>query len=164
MVSLVATLSVARGLTSADTAADAWTGEIRALATRHHIERGATITRDDLVEVMLPPALAPDAVVAEITPGVQSRLSLPARTILVEPMLGGAVSYPSGWRVVAFAPGANGLPVSPGDEVDIVAGTSVLVEAAVVASTSPLTLAVPADLAPPVAAAVRLGDVSLVGR
>ena len=163
-VSLVAGITVARGLGAADSAADAWTGEVRAVATRHRIERGATLTLDDLVDVMLPPALAPDEVVTEVTPGMRVQVDLPARTILVAPMLEGTVDYPSDWRVVAFPPGADGLPMSAGDRLDIVAGTNVLVEGAVVATVSPLTLAVPADLAAPVAAAVRLGDVSLVGR
>ena len=163
-VSLVAGITVARGLAAAESAADAWTGDVRAMVTRHRIEHGTTITHDDLVDVMLPPALAPDEAVTELTPGMRTKVDLPARTILVAPLLEGAVDYPSDWRVVAFPPGADGLPVAAGDSLDIVAGTNVLVEGAVVASVTPLTLAVPADLAAPVAAAVRLGDVSLVGR
>ncbi len=135
-----------------------------AFAVRDHIESGDEITLDNLVEVRLPPALTPADAVTLIAPGMRARISLTERTILVATMVDDAVTYPDDWRVVAFAPGAATLPVSPGDAVDIVTGTQVLVESAVVASLSPLTIAVPGDLAPVVAAAVRLGEVSLVGR
>ena len=163
-ISLVAGLTVARGLAAAESAADSWAGDVPAFAVKDHIESGDEITLDDLVEVRLPPALVPDGALTEVAPGTRARLSLTARTILVATMVDDAVTYPDDWRVVAFAPGAATLPVSPGDDVDIVAGTDVLVEGAVVASLSPLTIAVPGDLAPVVAAAVRLGEVSLVGR
>lgn len=163
-VSIVAGITVARGLATANSAADAWTGERRVFAVRNHIESGDEITLDDLVEVSLPPALTPADTVTSVAPGLRARISLTERTILVATMVDDAVTYPDDWRVVAFAPGAATLPVSPGDDVDIVTGTEVLVEGAVVASVSPLTIAVPGDLAPTVAAAVRLGEVSLVGR
>lgn len=163
-VSLVAGVAVARGLSAAESAAVTWTGEVPALAVRERIDAGDEITLDDLVEVRLPPALAPDDAVTDLAPGTRARISLTARTILVTTMVNATIDYPDDWRVVAFTPGAATLPVSPGDDVDIVAGTEVLVEAAVVNSVSPLTLAVPAALAASVAAAVRLGDVSLVGR
>ena len=163
-ISLVVGITVARGLAVADTAADSWTGEVAAFAVKDRIESGDEITVDDLVEVRLPPALVPVDTVTELAPRMRARIPLTARTLLVATMVDDQVTYPDDWRVVAFAPGAATLPVSPGDGVDIVAGTDVLVEGAVVASVSPLTIAVPGNRAPTVAAAVRLGDVSLVGR
>lgn len=141
-----------------------WTGEVRALSVRHDVPRGKVLTADDIVEVLLPPALVPESALSDLRDGMQAAIDLPSRSIITGPMINDRIAVPESWRVVAFSATAATLPLSPGDAVDIVVGTTVLVESAVVVSVTPLTLAVPAERAPDVAAAVRLGDVSLVGR
>lgn len=163
-VSIVVAILVARGLATAREARSMWSGEISTVAVRKPVARGAPLTADNTIEVMLPPALVPDSFISRVHEGMRAAIDLSARTVLTTSMFDERVARPESWRIVAFSSNEATPPLTPGDSVDIVSGTSVLVEGAVVASLSPLTVAVPPDLAPIVAAAVRLGDVSLIGR
>jgi hypothetical protein len=163
-VSSLAALSVAHAFNTASDARSAWTGTERAYMLLAPVADGGEIARDAVKEVRLPPALVPDERLNDLRPGMRARVALPANVVLVTSMLDAAVDYPASWRVVALPDGTPIPPVSEGDKVDVIAGTEVLVEAAVVASVSPLTLAVPPERAPGVATAIRLGDVSVVAR
>ena len=163
-VSVLVAVVVARSLATSREARSMWSGEISAVAVREHVARGEQLTGDNTIEVMLPPALVPQTFIPRLREGMRAGIDLPARTVLTTSMLDERVALPESWRIVAFSLNGATPPLTPGDSVDIVSGTSVLVDGAVVASLSPLTVAVPPDLAPLVAAAVRLGDVSLVGR
>lgn len=143
-------------------ARSAWSGESIAFAVRHDVARGEELTPDDLVQVALPAALTPDNAITGVTTGVRVRIDIAARTIVVATMLDDRPDYPASWRVVAVPPGVATPPVQPGDLVDLVSGVDVLVERAIVASVSPLAVAVPADRAPAVATALHIGEFILL--
>lgn len=164
VVSSLAALAVGRGLSRADDARLDWTGSEKAYVLLRSVDDNEVIVPADVREVLLPPALAPDGRLDTLRPGMRARVALPARVVLVETMVDGHVDYPASWRVVALPEGTAMPPASPGDAVDVIAGNEMLVEAAVVVSVAPLTLAVPAERAPDVAAAVRLGEVSVLAR
>ncbi|MGA0862624.1 MAG: hypothetical protein ACO3RB_01910 [Ilumatobacteraceae bacterium] len=164
VISSLAALSVTRAFEAANDARAKWDGTERAYMLLAPVADGVEITQDAVKEVRLPPALVPDERLRDLRPDMRARVALPANVVLVISMLDAAVKYPASWRVVALPDGTPIPPVSEGDEVDVIAGTDVLVEAAVVASVSPLTLAVPPERAPEVAAAVRIADFSVLTR
>lgn len=94
-----------------------------------------------------------------------TRLAVRARTPLTLSLVATdseAANVPEGWRIVALP---RSLPVPPlhiGDAVDVVGGSDVIAQAAIVSSLDPLTVAVPADAVAAVATASRLGEISLV--
>jgi hypothetical protein len=164
VISSLAALFVTRAFHAANDARAKWDGTERAYVLLAPVADGGEITRDVVKEVRLPPALAPDTRLDDLRRGMRARVALPANVVLIASMLDAPADYPASWRVVALPDGTSIPPVSPGDEVDVIAGTDMLVEAAVVASVSPLTLAVPPERAPEVAAAVRFGDFSVLAR
>lgn len=164
VVSSIAALSVVRAFAAAGDARSAWTGTERVYVLVDSVADGDEITPAAVQEILLPPALAPDGRVSELRPGMRARIALPAKVVLVAEMLDTPVVWPESWRIVALPTSTAMPPVSPGDVVDVIGGTEMIVESAVVASVSPFTLAVPSERAPDVAAAVRIGEVSILAR
>lgn len=142
-----------------------WNDSRPVLVITRDVSPGDTIEADDVELRSLPEAVVPGDALTELPDNARTRVALHPRSVLTASLLtdsSSIVAVPDGWRVVALPASLPMPPVDIGDTVDVIGGSMVLVESALVASREPLTIAVPADLAPTVASAVRLGEISLV--
>ena len=142
-----------------------WASHRTILVASAHIAAGDEFTDENTKRIDLPLAVLPVDAVAKMQPGDTARIALQPQTAVTTSMVvpaNDSVQIPEGWRIVALP---NDLPAPPlhlRDAVDVVAGESVIAAGVVVASLSPLTIAVPAEVAPTVASVVHMGEASLV--
>ena len=142
-----------------------WSGSRPVLVATREVSPGETIDADDVALRSFPEAIVPADALTEIPDGARTRVALTPRTVITATLVADATTMapvPAGWRVVALPASLPMPPVEVADLVDVIGGSSVIAESAIVISRDPLTLAVPADVAPLVASAVRLGEISLV--
>lgn len=142
-----------------------WSSHRTVLVSTKPIAAGEKLTTLNTQRVDLPLAVLPIDAVASIQPGDTTRIALQPQTAVTEAMVVPAndtVQIPEGWRVVALPSDMPAPPLHLRDAVDVVAGDAVIAAGVIVASLSPLTIAVPADVAPSVASVVHMGEASLV--
>lgn len=150
-------------MTSARTARERWTGAVPVLVSTRAIAADAPVDGDAVRLVSLPPALVSDDAIAALPTGARLAVAVEARTQITAALLAkDAAVVPESWRTVALPDDVVTPPLAPGQEVDVVAGGATLAPGAVVATVDPLTVAVDPDVAADVAAAARMGEVSLV--
>lgn len=126
---------------------------------------GTVLTDDNTDMVPVPLALVSADVLSSLPDNAVTRLPLRARTTLTSSLIetpDAITDVPEGWRIVALPPSLTAPPLRMGDAVDVVGGTAIIAQAVRVHSLEPLTVAVPADVAASVAAAARIGEISLV--
>lgn len=142
-----------------------WSSQRTVLVTTNPIAAGEELTAFNTKRVDLPLAVLPVDAVTTIRLGDSSRIALQPQTAVTAAMVVPAedtVQIPEGWRVVALPSDMPAPPLHLRDAVDVVAGDAVVAAGVIVASLSPLTIAVPADVAPSVASVVHMGEASLV--
>ena len=150
-------------MNSAHTARRQWAGAVPVLIATRAIAADAPITEDAVRLVALPPALSSDDALASLPTGARLAVAIEARTMLTAALLAkDAAVVPESWRTVALPDDVVTPPLAPGQNVDVVAGGVTLARGAIVATVEPLTVAVEPEVAADVAAAARVGDVSLV--
>ena len=161
VVSLVCTLTVASSVVSARRDRLAWSTHVNVVALTGDVAAGEQVGPGNTERIALPVALVAQDAATEIPTGLRARIALRAGTPLTASMLvpaDGAVAVPAGWRVIAIPLDLAMPAVSPGDTVDLVVGTTVIVSDARVVSADPLTVAVPASAVAQVAAAARVAE------
>lgn len=142
-----------------------WASHRTVLVAVRPIATGEEFTIENTKRIDLPLAVLPADAISMMQPGDTARIALQPQTAVTAAMVvpaNDSVQIPDGWRVVALP---NDMPTPPlhlRDAVDVVAGESVIAAGVVVASLSPLTIAVPAEVAPAVASVVHMGEASLV--
>ena len=142
-----------------------WSSHRTVLVSTKPIAAGEELTALNTQRVDLPLAVIPFDAVTSIQSGDTSRIALQPHTAVTEAMVVPAndtVQIPDGWRVVALPNDMPAPPLHLRDAVDVVAGDAVVAAGVIVASLSPLTIAVPAEVAPSVASVVHMGEASLV--
>ena len=142
-----------------------WSSHRTVLVSTKPIAPGEELTALNTQRVDLPLAVLPVDAVALIHSGDTTRIALQPHTAVTEAMVVPAndtVQIPEDWRVVALPNDMPAPPLHLRDAVDVVAGDAVVAAGVIVASLSPLTIAVPADVAPSVASVVHMGEASLV--
>lgn len=142
-----------------------WASHRAVLVAVRPIATGEEFTIENTKQIDLPLAVLPIDALSKMQPGDTARIALQPQTAITAAMVvpaNDSVQIPDGWRIVALP---NDMPTPPlhlRDAVDVVAGESVIAAGVVVASLSPLTIAVPAEVAPTVASVVHIGEASLV--
>jgi Flp pilus assembly protein CpaB len=142
-----------------------WASHRTVLVAVRPITTGEEFTIENTKQIDLPLAVLPADAISKMQLGDTARIDLQPQTAITAAMVvpaNDSVQIPDGWRVVALP---NDMPTPPlhlRDAVDVVAGESVIAAGVVVASLSPLTIAVPAEVAPAVASVVHMGEASLV--
>lgn len=143
----------------------AWTRDVSVVVLAGDVGKGEVISASNTSTVRLPRALTPADALTSLPAGLTARVAMRAHTLLAISLVvppADAVEIPHGWRVIAL-PRDLALPVvDPGDRVDIVVGDTVVAVEAVMVSTDPFSVAVPADVVARVAAAARLGEATVV--
>lgn len=165
IVCVVPAVLVAATMRSLERTRAQWTQSTPVLVVTIDVAAHEQITEHNSVFISLPDAIVPTDALTERPSHARSRIALTPRSMVTAAMLVAptdAAAVPAGWRIVALPDSLPMPPVQVGDVVDVVGGSSVLAAAALVATMEPLTVAVPADMAPAVAAAARLGEISLV--
>lgn len=164
-VCAVPTVLVAITMRSLERTRDQWGQSTPVLVVTGTVAANEMITEHNSALVSLPAAIVPADALTERPLEARSRVALTPRSVVTPALLAApadATAIPAGWRIVALPASLPMPPVEVGDVVDVVGGNSVLAASALMASMEPLTIAVPADLAPTVAAAARMGEISLV--
>lgn len=168
MLSTLAVFAVF-GATSNSRAAQArWGASSLVLITTSDLVSGTTLTSENTASVQAPQQFISRGAVTMLVVGMTTSRQLLASSIITTLDLAGSANttLPNGWRIVAFPADVIIPELAIGDIVDVV--TAGLVVAADARVMTPAThergveIAVPADLAATVAAAVNNGDTSLV--
>lgn len=165
VVCVVPAVLVATTLHSLSRTREQWARSTPVLVVTVDVAAHEQITEHNSAFVSLPDAIVPTDALTERPTDARLRIALTPRSMVTAAMLlapAEAAAVPPGWRIVALPASLPMPPVQVGDMVDVVGGSSVLAPSALVATMEPLTVAVPADMAPAVAAAARLGEISLV--
>lgn len=164
-VSALFTALVAITLLSASRAREQWTQSREVLIATVDLTAGDTLNDDNTQRISLPHAIVSSDALEELPENASVRLALRAHTVLSSSLItshNDSAPIPSGWRIVALPSSLSTPPLVVGDAVEIVGGTSVIALSALVASLDPLTVAVPQEVSATVAAAARLGEISIV--
>ncbi len=164
-ISAVCAALVMVAMLSATRAREQWAQSQDVVVATVDLTPGEMLNTDNTRRVSLPHAIvSPDAL--EVLPdNATVRLAVRAHTVLTTSLittLNEVATIPTGWRIVALPASLSTPPLVIGDAIEIVGGTSVIATSALVASVDPLTVAVPADVSATVAAAARLGEISIV--
>lgn len=163
-VSLVIAAVVAESVMSTRRARERWTSNVTVVVLTSSVRAGERLTVNNTTIVSVPRALLADDALRTLPPGTHTRIALSANTALTASVTvpaPEAVVIPAGWRVVALPTDVATPVVHSGDRVDLIVGNVVASVNSVVVSLSPLTVAVPSTLAPTIASAARLGEVSV---
>lgn len=148
---------------SAQTSRERWTTEVPVLLATRTIEADDPVDDDAVKATLLPRALTADDALSMLPTGARLAVDVAPGTVITDSLLvKDAVVVPESWRMVALPDDVGAPPLAVGQVVDVVAHGAVLAEGALVATLSPITVAVDPETAPAVAAASRLGEVSLV--
>lgn len=148
------------------------TVEVVVLTASH--AAGDAVGADDVELRRVPRSLVPDGALTRAPEGQRLRVPVHRGEVLVAARLGDAATsalaaaVPDGRRALSVPLADGALPLSPGDEVDLLSltaeGTSAVITAAapvLVADERSATVAVPREVAPMVADAVLAGAVTL---
>lgn len=165
LVALVVSGLTGSMVSSARTHHRQWATSAPVLVAVVDLPAGTRLNRDNTSLVRLPPAATPRDVIATARRGSTLRIAVTARTPLTRSLVrtdGADIDVPRGWRTVAMPQDIATPRLHPGDSVDVVAGDRVVATGGIVASVGPVTVAVPAGVAPLVAAAARMGEISLI--
>jgi len=148
---------------TAQSSRERWATEVPVLVAARTIEADDPIGPDAVDSAVLPRALAARDALSALPTGARLAVDVAAGTVITDSLLvKDAVIVPESWRMVALPDDVDAPPLAVGQVVDVVAHGAVLAEGALVATLSPITVAVDPGTAPAVAAASRLGEVSLV--
>jgi hypothetical protein len=145
-----------------------WSAYQSVLVTKRTVRAGELLTVNNTTLVRVPTVFVPITSLTALSPSTTARIALSANTIVSISLTvsdNNTVDIPEGWRGVAMPRDLPAPPLSAGDVVDVVSIAATIAPGAVVVAvslTDGVTLAVPADLAPVVATAFRLGEASLV--
>lgn len=164
-VSALCAFLVLLALLSASHTREQWAQSREVLITTVDLTPGETLHTDNTRRISIPHAIVSSDALDELPHNASVRLALRAHTVLSTSLItthNDTAHIPAGWRIVALPTSLPTPPLNPGDAVEIVGGTSVIAASALVASIDPLTVAVPAEVSATVAAAARLGEISLV--
>lgn len=152
-------------LVSAQRNREQWAQSRAVVVASVDLNPGDSLSLDNTKFVSLPNAILTSDALYDIPDDATVRIALRAHTVLSTSLVNfentiGAI--PSGWRIVALPKSLSTPPLNAGDSVEIVGGTSVISQSAFVVSVEPLTVAVPPSESAVVAAAARMGEISLV--
>jgi hypothetical protein len=126
---------------------------------------GDVLTANNTHLISLPHAVVSSDALEELPDHASVRLALRSHTVLTTSLIATrneVAQIPTGWRIVALPTSLSTPPLVVGDAVEIVGGTTVIASSGLVASLDPLTVAVPSEVSAVVAAAARLGEISIV--
>lgn len=152
-------------LSSAHAQKARWSTSTPIVVAAVDLDAGAVLTDENTEMVSVPLALVAADVLSFLPDNAVTRLPLRARTTLTSSLVetpDALNDVPDGWRIVALPPSLTAPPLRIGDAVDVVGGSAIIAQAVRIHSLDPLTVAVPADVAAAVAAAARMGEISLV--
>ena len=148
---------------TAQSSRERWATEVPVLVAARTIVADDPIGPDAVNSAVLPRALAARDALSVLPTGARLVVDVAPGTVITDSLLiKDAVIVPESWRMVALPDDVDAPPLAVGQVVDVVAHGAVLAEGALVATLSPITVAVDPGTAPAVAAASRLGEVSLV--
>ena len=164
-VSALCAVLVLIALVSASRTREQWTQSRHVVVATVDLSPGDVLTTNNTHRISLPHAVVSSDALEEIPDQASVRLTLRAHTVLTTSLItnhNAVAEIPTGWRIVALPQSLSTPPLVVGDAVEIVGGTSVIAASALVASIDPLTVAVPQEVSATVAAAARLGEISIV--
>lgn len=164
-VSAVCAVFLLMTLLSATRAREQWAHLREVVVASVDLTPGDVLNGENTHRVSLPHAIVSTDALEELPDNASVRLPLRAHTALSTSLIvihNDTIAIPAGWRIVALPKSLSTPPLLAGDAIEIVGGTSVIAPSALVASLEPLTVAVPAEVSATVAAAARLGEISIV--
>ena len=164
-ISALCAVLVGVALLSASRAREQWTQSREVLIAAVDLTAGETLNNDNTQRISLPHAIVSSDALEELPENASVRLALRAHTVLSSSLItshNDSAPIPTGWRIVALPQSLSTPPLVVGDAVEIVGGASVIATSALVASMDPLTVAVPQEVSAIVAAAARMGEISIV--
>jgi len=146
-----------------------WEGTTGVLVTSTHVTAGEAISSTNSTFVRVPLALTPADALRAMPTNFSAAIALAANTPLTSSLVlptGTLAEVPTGWRKVALPSDVPTPVLTPGMRVDVVSAAQTVASDALVVSVASkemgAVVAVPANVAAQVAAAVRSGDASLV--
>lgn len=145
-----------------------WSAYQTVLVTKSNVRAGELLTANNTTRVQVPSVFVPQQSLAAVPRNGTARVALSPNTIVSVGLTlsdDTSIAIPEGWRGVAMPSDLPAPPLSPGDVVDVVSTDLTIASGALVigvSSTSGITIAVPAEAAPAVATAFRVGEASLV--
>jgi len=145
-----------------------WTEYQTVLVTRNAIRAGESLSANNTTLTRVPTVFVPHQPLTALPRSGTARVALSANTIVSASLSlsdDTTIAIPEGWRGVAMPRDLPAPPLSAGDVVDVVSTALTIAAGAIVvgiSATSGITIAVPAESAPAVATAFRLGEASLV--
>ena len=164
-ISGLVTLFVFASLTSVQSTRKKWTTSRPIVVATIDLPAGTALSDTNTETVSLPLAIISSDTFTEVPTEAVTRIAVRARTPLTSSIVdtsSPALDIPDGWRIVALPSSLTTPPLHIGDAVDVVGGASIIARAAIVHSVDPVTIAVQGDVVAEVAAASRLGEISLV--
>jgi hypothetical protein len=164
-VSAVCAVFVLMSLLSATRTREQWTQSRQVVVATVDLIPGDVLTANNTHLISLPHAVVSSDALEELPDHASVRLALRSHTVLTTSLittLNEVATIPAGWRIVALPTSLSTPPLVVGDAVEIVGGTTVIASSGLVASLDPLTVAVPSEVSAIVAAAARLGEISIV--
>jgi flagella basal body P-ring formation protein FlgA len=145
-----------------------WTKYQTVLVTRSAIRAGESLTANNTTLTRVPNVFVPHQPLTALPRSGTARVALSPNTIVSAGLSlsdDTSIAIPEGWRGVAMPRDLPAPPLSAGDVVDVVSTALTIAAGAIVVGVSAksgVTIAVPAEAAPAVATAFRLGEASLV--
>jgi Flp pilus assembly protein CpaB len=164
-VSAVCAVFVLMSLLSATRTREQWTQSRQVVVATVDLIPGDVLTANNTHLISLPHAVVSSDALEELPDHASVRLALRSHTVLTTSLIATrneVAQIPTGWRIVALPTSLSTPPLVVGDAVEIVGGTTVIASSGLVASLDPLTVAVPSEVSAVVAAAARLGEISIV--
>jgi hypothetical protein len=164
-VSAVCAVFVLMSLLSATRTREQWTQSRQVVVATVDLIPGDVLTANNTHLISLPHAVVSSDALEELPDHASVRLALRSHTVLTTSLIATrneVAQIPTGWRIVALPTSLSTPPLVVGDAVEIVGGTTVIASSGLVASLDPLTVAVPSEVSAIVAAAARLGEISIV--
>jgi hypothetical protein len=161
-ISIVCASVVAESMTTAHSQRKKWSSNVSVVVLTKNVTANEPLTSDNTKIVALPIAIVATDALTALPARATTRVALTANTPLSQALLvptSESVDIPAGWRIIALPPDIIAPPLTPGDNVDIITGNTVLARDSVVVSLNPLTLALPADVLSSITTAARVGDV-----
>ncbi len=145
-----------------------WGSVSPALVATTDIIPGTVLTKANTARLQAPQHLVPRTALDALRLGMTASRQILTSSIItaIDITSGDEITLPDGWRIVAFPSDLIIPELEKGNFVDVVTAGAVIVADAIV--TTPVTkergveIAVPADIAATVAAAINNGDTSLV--
>ena len=164
-VSAVCAVFVLMTLLSATRAREQWAQSREVIVASVDLAPGDALHTHNTQRISLPLAIVSFDALYELPPDASVRIALRAHTVLSSSLItshSDVTAIPPGWRIVALPKSLSTPPLVVGDQVEIVGGVTVIADSAVVVTVAPLTVAVPHSVSAVVAAAARMGEISIV--